>query len=1191
MINLFESGDKIPLHDANGRTFYFRIARLIDSGASVRCYKAERQDKSGILRQVKLKGAAAENYLRSYSLLRDAMLESDSIKSFIPSIEIYCDADEQPYVWSDEPELITFEKLCADFQRDPQPDAACNLMLALNAIKYLTQCICELHNLGLIHRDIKPSNFGFVKRGDEILTQTVSLFDVDSICSVYVEPRIRVFTPGFSELGSRADNLSDIYSIGATFFAALIGKPYDDLDFDDIKNLVDDCPLVTNVVGLHVKLKALIVKILRGCLDDRERRYQSCEELLIDLNAALDYAVPSELQARMSSDDRLMWTDVRQFLKTHRRKDFIDRLQHHLYETPIYRWRASGAGALNVAVLGCGDYAQGFLDSCLTLGQMPNVDLNVTVIGDDRADFDLYADSRPALREFFSIDGAAVKDSYGHIRFEQRAFVDEIDADEKIVRDILGARAPHYIFVALGNNKMNYIAARACRKSSESCGVCYVWEGGAAPEVEEALIPINPYDDFKRSELHRELERMAFNVHLIWNKERRLERKELRAEFRRRYYHKSCVLNVISLKYKLYGIGLDAERLSTDECAAALNEFISSGDRRLVEQLIYFEHRRWVAEKVCDGWVKRPLSECRSGVTRDHRKKNHVCIVRNDELERVSVELHHDYKDEDRRMIREAPFILTYAGNFCPVVPFDYGTTTKMFGNIAADAVIDARKIIYLLYLPNVDEAERLRANLSSDLSGLFDCAARKNLRADFEFVCFYNSTAVDDEQCGAVNDVLEEFEGLKVKWFAFEDETEIAATLEKFLRTRLRPNRLLALEKNSSQLSALLKGSGLYKKFDAYEFDMPTKKFSTDGRCALLNYIRKPAHLTIDDLFAFKQSSVVRRDKPEFFKDYKALWKLYRRSPYRWKKLCGWLATYECTTLATFDKRQLTWDDNYSATFKYIAPIECRAALEKILEALKDNDIIDADSKIVADNTSACRIFIKGRAFDRAAVDRLCASFDWLFSNPYLLTNPNVISVGARDDRIIVRLDDLIVRGLEITVEPAVLQLLRDLRDQGFITDLRIADKVDFTYPTLPLKHLLTQAGKILEIYVYHKLLDSGAFDDISCGCEITWRDTDAKNEFDCLLTKGFNSYFIECKARPMIAAEFYYKLDSLVRQFGINAKAILIADTLEKEGDSLSNVNDVRSRRGELQNVMTIRRAEDIDRIDEVIFSTLPR
>lgn len=1332
LITTFESGDKISLHDANGREFYFKISRLIDSGASVRCYKAERRDKSGILRQVKLKGAAAENYLRSYTLLRDAMLESDSIKSFIPSIEIFYDADDQPYVWSDEPELVTFEKLCAGFQQNPQPDAAYNLVLALSAIKYLTQCVCELHTLGLVHRDIKPSNFGFVKRGDEILTQTVSLFDVDSICSVFVEPRIRVFTPGFSELGSRADNLSDIYSIGATLFAALIGKLYNDLDFDDIKNLVDDCPLVTNVVGLHFKLKALIVKILRDCLDDRERRYQSCEELLIDVNAALDYAVPSELQTRMNSDEQLMWTDVRQFLETHKRKDFAACLQHHLYATPLYRWRARESGNLNVLILGCGDYAQGFLDGCLTLGQMPKVALNVTIIGDDRADFDLYLESRPALRDFFSIDGEAIQNNYGHIRFERRALTDEIATNEEIVQDILCDRdedqLPHYIFIALGNNNLNYIAARACQKTSEalnfSCGVNYVWEGGACPTVEEALIPLNPDDDFKRTELHREIERMAFNAHLIWEKSLLIDRKKLRTEFRQPYNHKSCVSNVISLKYKLHGIGIDADRLSTDECAAALDKIISEGARRIIDELIYFEHRRWVAEKICDGWVKRAISDCRTGVTKDQRKKNHVCIVRSrpdqmlsrefdrakwdkcsdaqlerlDELDRMSVALHRmfvreanaakknnllngeqasnlknligddaevltalndwlscaediwnersaavrmyrslrdrlsdalknlpkgaqnkaeqyvrfideqfapirlgmeyrNYKDDDKLLIHEAPFILTYTENICLVVPFNYGTNTKMFGNIAAAAVVNARTIIYVLHLSSVGTAEWLKANLSSDLEGLFDYADRKNLRADFEFICLYDQNAVDDERCGEVNDVLENFDQLKgkIRWFATDDEEAIAPTLEKYLRTRIRPGRLLALEKNSSQLSSILKGGGLYKKFDCYEFDMPTQKFSTGGRCKILSYIHKPAHLTIDDLFLFKRSNIVRRNKPEFFGDYKTLWDLYRRSPRDWKKLCEWLATYESdyeqSTLAALD-RPRSAHDNLSVTFNYIVPIECRATIEKIIDALKDIGLAAAESKIVVSTTTACEVFIKTGAVDERAVDRMNAEFDRLFSNPYVLTNPNVISVRSRANQIIVQLDDLIVRKLQNTVNSEVIQLLRDLRDIGYITDLWIdADKVSFTYPTLPIKHLLIQSGKILEIYVYHKLLASGLFDDISCGCVITWQDTDATNEFDCLLTKGFNSYFIECKARSALLQDFYYKLNSLVQQFGINAKAIMIADTLERQGDVLSNANEIQSRRGELQNVLTIRQAREIDAIDETIFSTLPR
>ncbi len=381
------------------------------------------------------------------------------------------------------------------------------------------------------------------------------------------------------------------------------------------------------------------------------------------------------------------------------------------------------------------------------------------------------------------------------------------------------------------------------------------------------MIPINPDDDFKRSELHRDIERMAFNVHLCWEKNLPLDLKRLRAEFRQPYYHRSCVSNVISLKYKLHGIGIDADRLSTDECAAALDERLAN-DRSLEDSLMYYEHRRWVAEKICGGWINCAPSDCRTGV----------------------------------------------------------------------------------------------------------------------------------------------------------------------------------------------------------------------------MQYIHKSPQLTIGDLFAFRQSDIVRRDKPEFFNEYKALWRLYRRSPRVWKKLCDWLTAYDS-------------DDE-------------RAAIEKIIVELKNNEIVDVNSKIVVSTTAACEVFMEARAVDKRSLDQMSAEFDRLFSNPYVLTNPNVISVRSRGDQIFVRLDDLIVRQLQRPVESDIIQLLRDLRDIGCITDLRIDTAVvSFTYPTLPIKHLLIQADKILEIYVWHKLLASGLFDDISCGCVITWRDTEASNEFDCLLTKGFNSYFIECK------------------------------------------------------------------------------
>jgi serine/threonine protein kinase len=59
------------------------------------------------------------------------------------------------------------------------------LVTVLSAIESLAKCICALHSADMIHRDIKPFNFGFIKRGNETLTQTLSMLDINSICSVY----------------------------------------------------------------------------------------------------------------------------------------------------------------------------------------------------------------------------------------------------------------------------------------------------------------------------------------------------------------------------------------------------------------------------------------------------------------------------------------------------------------------------------------------------------------------------------------------------------------------------------------------------------------------------------------------------------------------------------------------------------------------------------------------------------------------------------------------------------------------------------------------------------------------------------------------------------------------------------------------------------------------------------------------
>ena len=248
--------------ESDGAVFkrVFHIVRLIDAGASVVCYEAYHdQSGRGVLKEfypvnaygVERRrdgqlihpdefGDAKEKFLRAkraylepYELLRDAKQSGNNpdLATFIPPFEIYrgCDPDGADtgtaYIWEPEPELETFDHICREIHRNPTKNPEQQLVTVLTAVESLARCICSLHCADLIHRDIKPSNFGFLKRGGETLTQTLSLFDINTICSVFSCGREAVGTEGYMEPEAGyvpANNQTDLYSIGATLFHAII---------------------------------------------------------------------------------------------------------------------------------------------------------------------------------------------------------------------------------------------------------------------------------------------------------------------------------------------------------------------------------------------------------------------------------------------------------------------------------------------------------------------------------------------------------------------------------------------------------------------------------------------------------------------------------------------------------------------------------------------------------------------------------------------------------------------------------------------------------------------------------------------------------------------------------------------------------------------------------------------------------
>ncbi|MCD7883745.1 MAG: hypothetical protein LUI87_08620 [Lachnospiraceae bacterium] len=152
-----------------------------------------------------------------------------------------------------------------------------------------------------------------------------------------------------------------------------------------------------------------------------------------------------------------------------------------------------------------------------------------------------------------------------------------------------------------------------------------------------------------------------------------------------------------------------------------------------------------------------------------------------------------------------------------------------------------------------------------------------------------------------------------------------------------------------------------------------------------------------------------------------------------------------------------------------------------------------------------------------------------------------------------------------ELTGEKSGKRYLIPIRENGRLTGFR--------YTGEDIHSLLTKAGSILEICIYFEVCRLGYFDDASCGYEFRWTEGNIKNEFDLVLTKGFQSVIVECKAAREIKQEYYFKLNSLADLFGINAYQVLLTNRETDKGD-----NKVQKRRGTLMGVVTITETDDI-------------
>jgi serine/threonine protein kinase len=261
----------------------YKILRLIGEGGMASVYEAEHE-----MLGTKVAVKVLNPILSANAQIKERFRNEAKLMASLdhPNITKVIDFDEQPQQLSIIMEFLNGEDLNDKIKRN----GALSEKETLDIFAQTLSAFQYAHEKGIVHRDIKPSNifilpdgrvkildFGIAKlfgQGNE-MTQTGTQMGTP----IYMSPEQ-------VKADKSIDHRSDLYSLGVTLYFAINGKsPYNsetDSQFDIFNKIVyEPLPLFST----KSKFNEIV---LRACKKDREERFQSCREWLIQMSQEID---------------------------------------------------------------------------------------------------------------------------------------------------------------------------------------------------------------------------------------------------------------------------------------------------------------------------------------------------------------------------------------------------------------------------------------------------------------------------------------------------------------------------------------------------------------------------------------------------------------------------------------------------------------------------------------------------------------------------------------------------------------------------------------------------------------------------------------------------------------------------------------------------------------------------------------